>query len=440
MLKEIFPIFSKRQNGKELIYLDTAATAQKPQAVINAVEKFYSYQNSNIERGTYFLEANATQMFENSRENIAEFINAEPSEIAFTSGATEGINLVTNAFNAHSDDDIFSLSQTDEILITQAEHHSNALPWFELAKKTGAKLRIMPTEKDGSITSQNAYKWINKNTKIVAITHASNVTGFTTNINPFVELCRKNNAILVLDACQSVPHIPVDVKALDIDFLVFSGHKVYGPTGIGILYGKKELLDSMPPVKVGGGTVNKVSLNNDKLDVIYKSAPFVLEAGTPAIASVIGLNEAVNFVSEIGFDKIIKHEQELLSELLKINDIDGVHILGAETVELGTVGSSAVGAKTIGSGAVGEQSSNAQNPSRLGVVSFIVDGIHPHDISQALDSFGIAVRAGHHCAQPIHENFSVSVSTRASIGIYNSIQDVQFFVNALQEVVKYFKK
>jgi cysteine desulfurase/selenocysteine lyase len=411
-LKNDFPIFSNRStDAKGLVYLDTASSAQKPKEVIDAVNEFYSKYYSNVLRSTYHLEDRATQMFEESKQVVSEFINSTTDEIVWTMGATDALNLVARAH-------LELLDESSEIVISEAEHHSNILPWYELQKLTNCKIKVLPVDDNGVLIfpyDDTGY-YFNQNTKVLSLTHASNVTGSITQIKPFVEAAKKVHATIVLDACQSAPHIDLDVQKLDIDFMAVSSHKLYGPTGIGFLYGKKDKLDKLPNIRVGGGTVNKVTFTKtDNLDMsieaLYKDSPFRFEAGTQPLAQIIGFAKALKYINSIGRSNIIDHEKQLSKRLLELNNIEHVRILGPISQD-----------------------------NRLALYSFVVDGVHPHDISQFLNEKGIAIRAGHQCAQPIHKRLGAIVSSRASVGLYNDENDIDIFLTALDEAVKYFRK
>jgi cysteine desulfurase/selenocysteine lyase len=460
MYKQDFPIFDTLlPNGKKLTYLDTSATAQKPRDVIETINTFLSSQNSSVHRSTHYLEANTTEMFENARKSIATFIGADEEEIIWTRGATDSLNIIAesflNASLAHGvgastwesdnlDIEKFVLKPGDEIVYSVAEHHSNIIPWQQLAKKTGATIRILPVDELGRIrTDYEALSCINERTKIVAVTHISNVVGCVTNVEPIVKRAHEigregKGAFFVLDACQSAPHFPTNVKRLDVDFLAFSGHKIYAPTGIGVLYGKAELLKDMPPVETGGSMVERVTLK----DSTFRKPPWRFEAGTQAIVEIIGLKAAIDYMGRVTMQKALEHELSLTPALLSLGDIDGIRVLGPTHTNVNNAaGASGVAAGSgATTGGVGTKEINflEREQAKMGIVSFVVDGVHPHDVGQYLDSFGIALRVGHQCAQPIHRHFEVPVSARASLGIYNTEEDIDLLIEKLKGVRKFF--
>ncbi|NHZ86490.1 MAG: SufS family cysteine desulfurase [Planctomycetia bacterium] len=397
-IRSDFPIFA----DKSLIYLDSAATTQKPQQVINAISDFYSNYYANVHRGIYELSMKATEAYESARQKIANFINAADwRSIVFTSGTTESINLVAYSWARKN------LNRNDEILITEMEHHSNIVPWQLIAKDTGVKLKYIPINTDGTLNLNNIGELITNKTKLISIIHQSNVFGTINPIKKIIEYAKKVNAITFIDAAQSIPHGHVDVQDLDCDFLAFSGHKMLGPTGIGVLYGKTELLDSMSPFMGGGDMINSVTMTEST----WNDIPYKFEAGTPNIAQAIGLGAAIDYINEIGMSNIHEHEQNLLSMALdKLQSIDGLEIYGHQNSENGAV------------------------------ISFNLQGIHPHDLAQFLDQDGIAVRAGHHCAQPIMDKLGVSSTIRASFYLYNTEEEIDLLCKSLRKTANFFKK
>ncbi len=393
-IKGEFPIY---EFNKDLIYLDTAASSLKPRKVIDTVSYYYSHYGVNIHRGVYNLSYEATEMYEDARKNVASFINANSDEVVFTRGTTESINIVSNFF--------LNLKEDDEIITSELEHHSNFLPWLEIAKKRKAKLRYVELNEEGRITVESFKKVLSKKTKVVALTYVSNVMGFITPIKEITELAHTVNALVVVDGAQAVPHFKVDVKKLGVDFFAFSGHKMLGPTGIGILYGKKHLLDKLEPIHFGGEMAEIVTKDN----ATYKDAPHKFEAGTPIISGAIGLSKAVDVINEIGFDYIDTHTKKLYNYALsKLENIEGITIY------------------------------NKNN--EVGLVTFNIDGVHPHDAATIFDKNNICLRAGHHCAQNIHRWLKVHSTLRASFYIYNTKEDVDKFIASIIEARDFFRK
>ena len=399
-VKSQFPIFSKKINGKQLVYLDSSNSAQKPLSVIKSLDNFYKNEFSNIGRSIHTLSVNATNKFEETRMNVKKFINASSKdEIIFTKNATESINLVATTFGQQH------IKQGDEILITELEHHSNYIPWHYLRVNNGAIIKFAPINDDGDILINKFKELINPKTKIIALTHLSNVTGTIVPIKEIVEIAKKKNIPVLVDGCQSAPHIKIDVKDLDCDFYAISGHKVYGPTGVGILYAKKKWLENLPPYIGGGGMISEVK--KDK--VTYAPLPDKYEAGTMATAEVVAFNESIRFMQSIGIENIIKHENELTNYALEnMKKINSVNIVG-----------------------------NPKN--KAGVISFTIKGIHPHDISTIVDEEGVAIRAGHHCCQILHERLNLSATARASFGIYNTKEDIDILCKAIENCRKVFE-
>jgi cysteine desulfurase / selenocysteine lyase len=411
-IRNDFPILNQQVNGSPLVYLDSGATSQNPLCVLEAEQEFYEQRNAAVHRGAHMLAVSATDVFENARETIAGFINAGMDEVVWTSNATEAINLVAYAFSNASAGrggeaaSRFVLGPGDELVVTEMEHHANLIPWQELAFRTGATLRYIPVDDAGALRLDEAEQIIGPRTKVVAFTHASNVLGTINPVGTLVRLAREAGAAVVLDACQSVPHMGVDVKALDVDFAAFSGHKMLGPTGIGVLYGKAELLNAMPPFLTGGSMITTVTM--EKAD--YLPSPQRFEAGTQRISQAVALAAAVDYLQETGMDRIHAWEAELGQRLVAgLEAIDGVRVLGP-----------------------------AAGAERIGLAAFDVDGVHAHDVGQFLDDKGIAVRVGHHCAQPLHRRLGLVATTRASTYLYNTTDDVDAFLDAVAGVRPFF--
>jgi cysteine desulfurase/selenocysteine lyase len=399
-IKNDFPILEQTNRGRPLIYLDSSATSQKPQPVIAAMQHYYQKDNANIHRGIYELSERSTQNYEQTRAVVKDFINARNThEIIFVRGATEGINLVAQAYGRQF------LKAGDEVIISTMEHHSNIVPWQLLSAQNGIEIRVIPIFDNGEIDLEAYQKLFTPRTKFVAVSHASNVLGTINPIKIMADIAHKHDVPILVDGAQALPHIPVDVQALDCDFYVFSGHKAYGPTGIGVLYGKSELLNSMPPYQGGGDMIERVSFTK----TTYNKPPFRFEAGTPNIAGVIGLRAALDYLKTIGMSEIAAHEQQLLRYAnQQLADFPGLTILGTAK-------------------------------EKLGVISFVLSDVHPHDIATVLDHEGIAVRAGHHCAMPLIERLHVPATVRASFGLYNTESDVDALVAGLHEVKRLFK-
>ena len=394
-----FPILARKIQGKPLVYLDNAATSQKPQAVIDAIVRYYTMDNANIHRGVHTLSMLATENYEHARGIVQRVLNAaEPSEIIFVRGATEGINLVAQTWGRTH------VGRGDEIVISTMEHHSNIVPWQILCEQQGAKLRIAPINDEGELLLDEFEKLLGPKTKLVSMGHISNALGTVNPVRKIVEMAHQWNARVLLDGAQAVPHMSVDVRALDCDFYVFSGHKVYGPTGIGVLYGKKELLDAMPPYQGGGDMISSVTFEK----TLYNRLPHKFEAGTPHVAGAIGLGAALEYVNAIGTDRIAAHEH-------------GVLAYGTERLQ------AVPGLRLIGTAR-----------EKAGVLSFVVDGIHPHDVGTILDQEGIAIRTGHHCAQPLMQRFGVPATARASLALYNTMEEIDALVSGLQRVREVF--
>ena len=406
------------RDGRPLVYLDSGATSLKPTPVLDAEREFYEQHNSAVHRGAHQLAEEATDAFEQARERIARFVGAQPGEIVFTKNATEALNLVAYAFsNAAAPGAMdgvdpavaqrFSLGPGDEIVVTEMEHHANLVPWQELARRTGATFRWIGVTDDGRLDLSDLEEVVTERTKVLAFSHVSNVVATVNPVEPLVARAREVGALVVLDACQSVPHLPVDVTELGVDFAAFSGHKMLGPLGIGVLWGRPELLAAMPPFITGGSMIRTVRMEG----TTYDAPPQRFEAGTPVVAQAVGLAAACDYLSELGMDRVAAHDQVLMAYLLDgLAQRPWVRVLGPADAE-----------------------------SRAGAVAFEVDGVHPHDIGQVLDDAGVAVRTGHHCAWPLHRRLGVNASTRASFGPYTTTDDLDAFLTALDRVPEVFK-
>lgn len=404
--KKDFPIFERKvRGGNSLIYLDSGATSQKPNSVIEAESNFYRTVNAAVHRGAHLLAEEASEAYESAREKVAAFIGAISNEVIFTKSATESLNIIAYSFG--NPDSRINIKAGDQIVVTEMEHHANLIPWQQLAKRTGAELRWLSVTADGRIDLTNLDQIITKKTKIVAITHQSNVLGSILPVETIVKAAHGVGALVVLDACQSAPHFALDVKKLDIDFLAFSGHKTLGPTGIGVLWGKYDLLEKLEPSLFGGSMVDSVTMES----ATWAATPRKFEAGVPNMAQAVGLSAAIDYLNQIGMHNIAQHEQDLTSYLLKgITSISGVKVIGPVDMK-----------------------------DRGGVVSFTVDGVHPHDVGQVLDQYGIAVRTGHHCAWPLMRKLNLVGTTRASLYLYNSKSDVDSLLESIERVKSYFK-
>ncbi|BDR52960.1 cysteine desulfurase [Bombiscardovia nodaiensis] len=415
-IREQFPILGQEVHGHPLVYLDSAATAQKPQVVIDAESSFYEHDNAGVHRGAHELAARSTMAFEQARAQVAQLVGANwqegQEEIVVTSGATASLNLLATAFGNASQGrggqaaQRFALGPGDEVVISEAEHHSVLLPFQELCYRTGATLKWFGLDPEGRILSDTAEQVITEHTKVVAITHISNVTGAITDLDPIVRRAHEVGALVILDACQSVPHLPIDFHALDVDFAAWSAHKMYGPTGVGFLYGRRELLEALPPANFGGSMLELAFLDRPAQ---YMEPPARFEAGTQPVAQVVAAGVAAQWMKDIGMDTIVQHEQTITRELLKLNSIEGVRILGP-----------------------------VSQRKRIGTVAFDLAGVHPHDVGQYVDSRGIAIRVGHHCAQPVHRHFGLFASNRASTGIYNTVEDASELLEAVSGARAFF--
>tara|TARA_B100000700_G_scaffold84407_1_gene95020 strand:- start:69 stop:1283 length:1215 start_codon:yes stop_codon:yes gene_type:complete len=399
-IKKEFPIFNQKIQNNDLVYLDSANSSQKPQVVIDRIYDFYSKEFSNVGRSIHYLAVAATNMYENTRVSVQKFVNArDKNEIVFTKGATEAINLVASTFGQKY------LKSGDEVLLTELEHHSNYVPWHYLRKSKGVKIEFADVNEDGEITLESIEKKITSKTKIIAITHLSNVTGAILPIKEITQLAHSKNIPVLIDGCQGAPHLKLDMQDLDCDFYAISCHKMYGPTGLGILYAKKKWLEELPPYQGGGGMIGDVK----KEGITYGDLPNKYEAGTMQTAQVIAFDESIKFLNKIGIENILKHENEVLmygEEILRKNN--SVKLIG-----------------------------NPKNKG--GVLSFTIDGIHPHDIATILDEDGVAIRAGHHCCQILHDKLGLSATARASIGVYNTKEDFDILDKAINKTKKIFK-
>ncbi len=395
-VRKDFPILSEKIHGKSLVYLDNGATTHKPLQVIERMVQYYSRENSNVHRGVHLLSEQATLLFENARKTTQEFIHAKyPEEIIFTSGTTESINLLASSFGQRF------IQAGDEILISTMEHHSNILPWQRLCEEKSATLKIIPLNEQGEISVTDVEKLLSEKTKILAITHVSNTIG---TVNPIKEICalvHKHQIPVMVDGAQSIPHTGIDVQLLDADFFCFSTHKMYGPTGVGVLYGKKEWLEKLPPYKVGGGTIKTVSFSHTE----YADLPLRFEAGTPNISGVLGHEAAIQYLKNVGIDNIAAHEHILLTYVLqKLKDLPEITLIGMPA-------------------------------KRAGAISFNISGVHPFDTGTLLNQQGVAVRTGHHCTQPLMQHFGIEGTVRLSVGMYNTEEEIDIFIGALKKAI-----
>ncbi|MGG0454938.1 cysteine desulfurase SufS [Bacillus mycoides] len=397
-IRKQFPILDQKVNGKQLVYFDSAATSQKPIQVIETLERYYKEYNSNVHRGVHTLGTKATDAYEGAREKVRKFINAKSmEEIIFTRGTTTALNTVAASYG------LDNVKEGDEIVISYMEHHSNIIPWQQVAKKTGATLKYLPLQPDGTISLEDVRQTVTPNAKIVSIMHVSNVLGTINPVKEIGAIAHENGAIMIVDGAQSAPHMKVDVQDLNCDFYALSAHKMCGPTGVGVLYGKKELLNNMEPIEFGGEMIDFVDLQEST----WKELPWKFEAGTPIIGNAIGLGAAIDFLEEIGLHNIEKHEHELAQYALeRLSEVDGVTMYGPK--------------------------------HRAGLVTFNIDDVHPHDVATVLDVEGIAVRAGHHCAQPLMKWLKASSTARASFYLYNTKEEIDTFVESLIKTKEYF--
>ena len=407
-IRKDFPIFSKvMRGGNRLVYLDSGATSQKPRQVLDAERNFYEQSNAAVHRGAHLLAEEASFAYEGARQVLADFLNAEIDEVVFTKSATESINALAYSFGNSAPGSRFVLKPGDRIVVSEIEHHANLIPWQQLAKRTGAELVWLSVDPDGRLDQSNLEELISASTKIVAITHQSNVLGTIVPLKDIVSRAHSVGAVVVLDACQSAPHFAIDVKALDIDFLAFSAHKALGPTGIGILWGRSEFLNSMEPFLTGGSMIETVTMTEAK----WAPSPKRFEAGVPNMAQAVGFAAAINYLNDLGMDNVAKHEHELTSYALeKFLQLEKVEVIGPKN-----------------------------NIDRGSVISFTIDGIHPHDVGQVLDQYGVAVRTGHHCAWPLMRKLGLVGTTRASFYVYNDEADVDALIDSILEAQKYFK-
>jgi cysteine desulfurase/selenocysteine lyase len=398
-IRREFPILHQKVHGHPLVYLDNAATSQKPRAVIDAIAHYYERGNANIHRGVHYLSEHATTEHEAARRTVQQFLNAaDKREIIFVRSATEGINLVAHSYGRTH------VNAGDEVLITAMEHHSNIVPWQILCEEKGAHLRVLPINERGELRLDELPKLLTAKTKLFAFTHVSNALGTINPVKHMIELAHSRGIPVLIDGAQAAPHLKIDVQELDADFYVFSGHKVYGPTGIGVLYGKRDLLEAMPPYQGGGDMIRSVTFEK----TLYNDLPYKFEAGTPDIAGAIGLGAALNYIERLGLDNIAAHEHGLLTYGTEaLTAVPGVRIIGTA-------------------------------PNKAAVISFVIEGIHPHDIGTILDREGIAVRTGHHCAQPVMQFFRVPATARASFGLYNTRAEIDRLVKGIEKVKEVF--
>lgn len=398
-IRQDFPILHQRVHGRPLAYLDNANTTQKPRAVIAATERYYAEDNANVHRSTYLLSERATQAYEGARAKVQRFVNAaSPREIVFTRGCTEGINLVAGSWGRAN------LRPGDEVVVTWLEHHSNIVPWQMVCEQTGARLRVVPVDDAGEVSLEAFEDALGERTRFVSIIHVSNAIGTVNPVREMIALAHRRGVPVLVDGAQAVPHLPVDVQALDCDFYAFSAHKMYGPTGIGALYGRAELLEAMPPWQGGGDMIASVTFEK----TTYNTLPYKFEAGTPNIAGAVGFGAAVDYLQQFDMGAIVRHERDLLEyATARLEAVPGVRLIGRAR-------------------------------ERLGVVSFVVEGVHPHDVGTVLDRQGVAVRTGQHCAQPVVERFGVPATVRASFGLYNTREEIDALVEGLAVVRQLF--
>lgn len=398
-VRQDFPILKEKVRGKPLVYLDNAATSQKPQVVIDTITRYYLSENSNIHRGIHFLSELATHAYEDARLKVKGFLNASTTqEVIFVRGTTEGINLVAQSYGRGF------VKAGDEIIISAMEHHSNIIPWQMLCDQVGARLRVIPINDNGELLIGEYERLLNAKTRIVSVAHVSNALGTINPIRQIIEMAHRWNTPVLIDGAQAAPHLAVDVQDLDCDFYVFSGHKLFGPTGIGVLYGKADLLEKMPPYQGGGDMIRSVTFEK----TLYNTLPYKFEAGTPHIAGVIGLGSAIDYLGRIGLEKIAAYERELLNYATDVlSTVTGVRIIGTAK-------------------------------EKAGILSFVIDGVHPHDIGTILDCDGIAIRAGHHCAMPVMQRFGVPATARASFAFYNTKDEVDALIRAIHKVIEVF--
>ena len=398
-IRDEFPILDQKINGEDLIYLDNAASTQKPKSVINAIKDYYENDHSNVHRGVHTLSVRATEAYENARAKVAEFLNSpNKHQIIFTKGTTDSVNLIASSVTN-------LIQEDDEILITSMEHHSNIVPWQELCKRTGAVLKVIPINENGELMIEEYKNMVSEKTKIISVVHLSNTLGTINPIEDIIEFAKSNDVITVIDGAQAAGHLPIDVQKLDCDFYLFSGHKIFGPTGIGVLYGKEEILNKMDPYQFGGEMILKVTFE----ETTYNDLPHKYEAGTPNIAGAVGIGASIDFIN--GLDRDLAHEHEMSLHdyaLEQLEKIEGVRIIG-----------------------------NSKNKSSI--ISFVVDGIHPHDIGTIINQKGIAVRTGHHCTMPLMDFYGIPGTVRASFSIYNNHSEVDKLIDAIKLAIKMLK-
>ena len=400
VVRKDFPILEKLINGKPLVYLDSAATSQKPKSVIDSLLRYYENENANVHRGIHSLSQQATQAFEDSREKIRSFVNAAHSkEILFVRGTTEGINLVSQTFGRQN------VWENDEIIVSAMEHHSNIVPWQILCNERRAKLRVIPITDSGEIIFDEFLKLLNPRTKLVSIVHLSNSLGTINPVESIIQASHQAGVPVLIDGAQSAPHVPIDVQKMDCDFFVFSGHKLYGPTGIGVVYGKESLLEAMPPYQAGGDMIRSVTFE----ETLFNELPYKFEAGTPNIAGAVGLGTAIDYVNGIGINNIFEYEHDLLEYASeRLVSIPGLQLIGT-----------------------------AKN--KADILSFILDGVHPHDIGTILDEYGVAIRTGHHCTMPLMQRLGIPATARASLAFYNTKEEIDILCNVINKVKEVFK-
>ncbi|OUE07369.1 putative cysteine desulfurase [Clavibacter michiganensis] len=405
-LRRDFPLLDTEVNGHPLVYLDSAATSQKPRSVLDAERAYLEHRNAAVHRGAHTLAALATEEFEEAREKVARFVGVDAGEIVWTSNATEGINLVAHGLGEASAPDGIRVRAGDEIVVTESEHHSNLIPWQQLARRTGARLRFIPVDDDGALRLDALDDVITDRTRVVALAHVSNVLGAVAPLAAVVARAHAVGALVVLDACQSVPHLPVDLRALDVDLAVFSGHKMLAPTGIGVLYGRRAVLEALPPFLTGGSMITTVTMESAE----FLPPPQRFEAGTQRISQVVALGAAVDYLRAVGMDRVGEHGRRLGERLVQgLSGIRGVRVIGP---------------------GVGRD--------RVGLAAFDLDGVHAHDVGQILDDRGIAVRVGHHCAQPLHRRLGLTASTRASGSLYTTDAEIDLFLQGVEDAAAFF--
>jgi len=392
-IRSQFPILSRKVNGRGLVYFDNGSTTQKPQSVIDAIDNYYKNENSNVHRGVHFLSGLSTDKFEETRNTVQNFIGAKYShEIVFTKGTTDSINLIASGY-------ISLLSSGDEIIVSELEHHSNIVPWQMCCEKSGSTLKVIPIMDNGELDISEFENLLSKNTKLVSIAHISNALGTLTPVEEIIEMSHRVGAKVLVDGAQAASHIPLNMQDLDVDFYVFSAHKMYGPTGVGVLYGKEESLNKLPPYQVGGEMIEEVSFEK----TTYAELPHKFEAGTPNIAGIIAFKNSINFISDLGLKNIAKHEEKLLQyATAEISKIEGVKIYG-------------------------------NSSKKSGIISFNIDGLHPYDIGMILDKLGVAIRTGHHCTQPVMSHYNIPGTARISIAVYNTVEEIDICINSIKK-------